>query len=65
MTVRLIKRNTAVPEQKPAPNPPLTQVLITAQFWVDEFKARKRGKNISIIEQGPELGPGPSIRPAA
>jgi hypothetical protein len=42
MTVRLVKRKELeAPDEKQEQLPSPTQVLLTTQGWVEEFKARK------------------------
>jgi hypothetical protein len=42
MTVRLVKRKELeAPDEKESQRPSPTQLLLTTQNWVQEFKARK------------------------
>lgn len=49
MTIKLIKRDQqARPENKVASQPSISQVVMTARSWVDEFKARKAMGNSAV-----------------
>jgi hypothetical protein len=42
MTIKLVKRDQqAAANEKTPQQPSMTQVLLTTQSWVEEFKARK------------------------
>jgi hypothetical protein len=42
MTIKLVKRGQqAQANDKPAPPPSANQIMLNAQGWVEEFKARK------------------------
>ncbi len=42
MTIKLVKRREAAAnEEKPDQPPSSTQLMLTTQGWIDEFKARK------------------------
>jgi len=50
MTIRLVKRNQETQENdKPAPPPSANQIMLNAQGWVEEFKARKARTNETLI----------------
>ena len=49
MTIRLVKQGeTSAKEKKPVQPPLETQLILTAQGWIDEFKARKASSRQSL-----------------
>jgi len=50
MTIKLVKRNQEAPaNDKPAPPPSASQIMMNAQGWVEEFKARKARTDETLI----------------
>ena len=50
MTVKLIKRNQQATKDEKTSQPPMpSQILTTAQGWVEEFRERKAKNNALLI----------------
>ncbi len=50
MTIKLVKKQDEKSEPQPAKQKPSqSQVITTAQAWVEEFKARKSRPNLAAL----------------